>query len=169
AKWVPDASAGLYLYMPRFYAGLSSVHLIQSDFNTTNVEGANLAQFYRQYYLTSGVVIPVSDNVDFRPSILMKYVHAAPVVGELDAAFIFKERLFLGAGFRTGKRIDMKGTDNMLIGLIEFEITNFLRAGYAYDFYLNRNGAYNSGTHEIMIGWDISGNGKTKVSSPRFF
>jgi type IX secretion system PorP/SprF family membrane protein len=168
SSWVPDVNAGFYLYKTRFYLGLSANHLLQSKFGLTNAPGANMAKFHRQMYLTSGVVIPVTATVDFRPSILVKYVEAAPAVAEIDGSFIFYKKLFLGAGFRSAKRINMTGTDNMLIGIIQFQFTNFLSAGYSYDYYMNRNGAYNSGTHEIMLGWDISGN-KTKMSSPRFF
>jgi type IX secretion system PorP/SprF family membrane protein len=169
-KWVPDAAAGLYLYMPRFYAGLSATHLIQNYYHFTEADGADFARFYRHFYLTSGVVAPISENVDLRPSILLQYVQGAPLLGEIDASFIFYERFFIGAGYRTAKRIDTPGTDNIIIGMVEFEITNYLRAGYAYDYYANRNGTYNSGTHEFMLGWDISGRGnKTKIASPRFF
>lgn len=168
-NWLPDASAGLYFYQPRFYAGISSTNLLQAGFDLTDETGANLAKYFRHYYATSGVVVPISEKIDFRPSVLFKYVEAAPLVGEIDANVIFRQRLFIGAGYRTGKRIGMSGWDNMLIGMIEFEITNFLRAGYSYDVYLNRSGPYNSGTHEIMVGWDMSGRDKNKITSPRFF
>jgi len=55
-----------------------------------------------------------------------------------------------------------------LVANIEYDFKNRLRFGYSYDFYLNRTGSYNSGTHEIMIGWDLSFT-KTKMTSPRFF
>lgn len=168
SSWVPDASLGLYYYKERFYAGISVNHLLQSRFNLATAPDANLAKFYRQYYLTSGIVIPLTDDLDFRPSILLKYVNAAPAVGEITASFILFQKLFIGGGYRVNKRINMTGTDNMLVGIIEVEITNFLRLGYSYDYYLNRTGSYNSGTHEFMLGFDISGI-KTKMSSPRFF
>ena len=167
-SWVGDASAGVYLYQSRFYAGLSVNHLLQSRFGTTHTAGADLAKFYRQYYLTSGIVLPINEKIDFRPSILAKYVNAAPALGEIDGTFIFLQRLFVGAGFRTDKRVNIAGTDNMLLGILEFEITSYLRIGYSYDYYLNQTGNYNSGTHEFMLGWDIS-RSKTKISSPRFF
>ena len=135
----------------------------------TDADGSDLAKFWREYYLTSGVAIPIGAHVNFRPSVLVRYVPSAPIMGEVDACFLFYERLWLGAGYRGGKRVSIDGADNILIGIVQFQITNFLSAGYAYDFYLNRDGAYNSGTHEIMIGWDISGRGKDKISSPRFF
>ncbi|MBC7552364.1 MAG: type IX secretion system membrane protein PorP/SprF [Taibaiella sp.] len=167
-SWVGDASAGVYLYQPRFYIGFSVNHLLQSRFGTTHAAGADLAKFYRQYYLTSGIVLPINKKIDFRPSILAKYVNAAPAVGEIDGTFIFLQRLFVGVGYRIDKRVNMHGIDNMLIGIMEFEITNYLRIGYSYDYYLSQTGSYNSGTHEFMLGWDISGT-KTKLSSPRFF
>ncbi|PQJ12181.1 hypothetical protein CJD36_000010 [Flavipsychrobacter stenotrophus] len=167
-SWAGDAGASIYLYRSRFYLGLSVNHLLQSRFGQTHSAGADLAKFYRQYYLTSGIVIPVNETINFRPSLLVKYVNAAPAVAEVDGTFIFYERLFVGAGYRAGKRINMPGADNMLIGIAEFEITKSLRIGYSYDYYLNQTGAYNSGTHEFMVGWDISRN-KSKLSSPRFF
>lgn len=167
-SWVGDASAGAYLYQQRFYLGFSVNHLLQSRFGTTHAAGADLAKFYRQFYLTSGIVLPINEKVDFKPSLLAKYVSAAPAVGEVDGTFIFLQRLFIGAGYRTDKRVNMQGTDNMLIGIAEFAITSCLRVGYSYDYYLNQTGTYNSGTHEFMLGWDISST-KTKISSPRFF
>ncbi len=167
-SWVGDAGAGVYLYKPRFYLGLSVNHLMQSRFGLTHAAGADLAKFYRQYYLTTGFVVPVKETIDFRPSLLLKYVNAAPAVGEIDGTFIFYQRLFVGAGYRAGKRVNMPGTDNMLIGILEFEITHSIRIGYSYDHYLDQTGEYNSGTHEFMLGWDISFS-KTILSSPRFF
>ncbi|MEO8760770.1 MAG: type IX secretion system membrane protein PorP/SprF [Bacteroidia bacterium] len=169
STWVPDANAGLYLYRSRFYCGLSVNHLIQSKFNITNGAANDAAKFYRQFYFTSGVVIPISKSVDLRPSVLLKYVQAAPLLGEVDATFIFFKRLYVGAGYRTDKRVNLNGMDNMVIGILQFEILNSLRIGYSYDYYINRTGSYNSGgTHEIMLGWDLSIT-KTKMSSPRFF
>ena len=167
-RWVGDASAGIYLYQARFYAGFSVNHLLQSRFGINDASGDNQAKFYRQYYLTSGIVLPVNENIDFKPAILVKYVNAAPAIGDIEGTFIFLQRLFVGAGYRVDKRVNIPGTDNMLIGIAEYEVTSYLRIGYSYDFYLNQTGTYNSGTHEFMIGWDISRN-KTKLSSPRFF
>jgi type IX secretion system PorP/SprF family membrane protein len=168
SSWVPDAAGGVYFYMPRFYAGFSATHLMESKFSLSDVPTADHAKFFRHYYLTSGVVLPVSSNVDFRPSILLKYVNAAPLLGEIDASFIFYQKLFVGAGFRTGKKIDISGMDNMLIGIVQYQIARFIGIGYAYDYYLNRTGAFNSGTHEFMLSWDIGGT-KTRMSSPRYF
>ena len=169
SSWVPDANAGLYLYKTRFYCGLSVNHLIQSKFALSNSASTDMAKFYRQSYFTTGVVLPLSKQVDLRPSILLKYVQAAPLLGEIDATFIFHKKLYLGVGYRTDKRVNIGGMDNMVIGIIQLEILNSLRIGYAYDYYLSQTGSYNSGgTHEIMLGWDLNCT-KTRMLSPRFF
>jgi len=164
---VPDANFGLYLYRTRFYAGASVMHLLQSDFNLQSATG-DAARYFRQYNLFAGVVIKVSKAVNFKPSMLIKGTSAAPVNYELDGAFIFYNKLFIGAGFRSSQRIGIPGMDNVLVGILEYEIADHIRLGYSYDAFLSREGDYNSGTHEIMLGWDI-GLTKTKLASPRFF
>ena len=167
-NWVYDASTGVYFYQTRFYAGLSVNHLLQSRFGLEDVSDPNLAKFYRQYYLTSGIVFRINEYLDFRPSLLMKYVQSAPLVAEITGSLLIREKIFVGVGYRTSNRINMAGSDNMLVAILELDISNFLRLGYSYDFYLNRTGNYNNGTHEIMLGWDI-GRKLTKMSNPRYF
>lgn len=167
-SWVPDAAAGVYLYKTRFYAGLSATHLFQSRFGlATNADNSGSAKFYRTYYATTGLVLPVTEIIDFRPSILVKAVQAAPITFDLNTSFIFYQKFFVGAGFRTGKRVNMDGLDNQIVAIVEYQFKGF-RVGYSYDYFLNRTGNYNYGTHEIMLGWDLNLN-KTKMSSPIFF
>lgn len=171
SAWVPDANFGLYLYQERFYAGVSVRHLVQSRFGLQANDVANNARFSRHYYLTSGIVLPLAENLDIRPSILLRYVEAAPLMGDINASLIFYQRFFIGLGYRGGKRISMPGVDNIFIASAEYDFLNRLRIGYSFDFYANRGGnaIYNRyGTHEIMLGWDL-GFTKTKMADVRFF
>ncbi|MDA3927316.1 MAG: type IX secretion system membrane protein PorP/SprF [Prolixibacteraceae bacterium] len=168
SSWVYDACTGIYFYKPRFYAGLSVNHLLQSKFGLDNLADPNLAKFYRQYYLTSGIVFKLNEYLDFRPSLLIKYVQAAPLVTEVTGSILILKTVFVGIGYRTNERVDIYGSDNMLVAILEFNISRFLRLGYSYDYYLNRTGRYNNGTHEIMLGWDI-GWKFTKMSKHRYF
>ncbi len=164
---VPDANAGAYLYEDHFFAGFSVKHLMQPSFGILNDYNTG-SDFYRSYYLTTGVVIPISDNVGIRPSILAKYVEGAPVDLDIDASLIFHDRFYIGAGIRTDKREDITGMDNIFVASIEYDVANRLRIGYSYDFYLSNDGPSPYGTHEIMIGWDIYCT-KTKMTSPKYF
>jgi type IX secretion system PorP/SprF family membrane protein len=166
---VPDAAFGLYLYRTRFYTGLSATHLLQPRFGRPDANVSNPARFYRNYYLTAGYVFKLSETLDLRPSLLLKGVENAPMAADIDAALIFCEKFFVGLGYRVSKRINMNGTDNMLVAMLEYEVNHKFRIGYSYDYYLNQSGNYNSaGTHEIMLGWDFDVS-KTKMMSPRYF
>lgn len=167
-NWVPDAAAGIYFYQKRFYAGFSANHLMESKFGLSSNPGSDYAKFFRQFYLTSGIAIPINANFDLRPSMLMKIVNATPAVFDINATAIYLKKYYLGFGFRYADRIKIPGSDNMLVGIFQYEFARFFRVGYSYDFYLNRNKAYNSGTHEIMVGWDFNPV-KTRMSNPRFF
>jgi len=165
--WLPDANAGLYLYKDRFFTGFSVKHLLQPNFGKNEGAPGN-AELYRAFYLTAGFVTNLSDNVGIRPSILAKYVQGAPIDLDIDASLIFYDKLYLGAGIRTDKRIDLNGMDNILVLSIEYDIFNRIRFGYSYDMYLGNDANYMNGTHEIMLGWDLYSN-KTRMTSPKYF
>lgn len=168
---VPDANFGMYLYKENFYVGLSANHLIQSDWKLQNapVTAVPTAMFYRQYYVTAGYVAKLSENFALRPSALIQYVQATPALEELDAAIIYKERLFIGLGIRNSFRSGISGSDNVLVPNIEYDLGNKFRIGYSYDIFLSSAGSYSTGTHEIMLGWDLAPSGKTRMVNPRYF
>jgi len=168
SSWAPDANVGVYLYKDKFFAGFSVKHIMQPDFGLQSDNMAGDNDFFRTYYLTAGFVAPLSDNVGIRPSVLAKYVQGAPADIDLDASLIFHDRLFIGAGLRTDKRIDINGMDNALILSIEYDVANRIRLGYSYDFYLSKSVDYMGATNEIMLGWDVFSN-KTKMTSPKYF
>jgi len=168
AALVPDANFGAYLYKSRMFAGVSMTHLLQTKFRINDISGVQSAKFYRNYYFTGGYVFRVSDIINFRPTALFKYVPSAPMIGEIDATMIFYDRFYVGAGFRSSKRMKVSGMDNMMVGMVIVEFLREFRAGYSYDYFLNQPTAFNGGTHEIMLGWDISLT-KTKLKNPRYF
>lgn len=168
---IPDANFGIYLYRDNFYAGLSANHLIQSNWalQSVPITAVPTAYFYREYYLTAGYVARLSDNFSLRPSILAQYVNAAPALGELDASLIYLQRFYFGLGLRNSVRNGIPGTDNELVINLEYDFGNKFRLGYSYDLSLDPAGnVYSTGTHEIMLGWDLSFT-KTKMTNPRFF
>jgi hypothetical protein len=66
----------------------------------------------------------------------------------------------LGAGYRTGDAV---------IFMAEWNITDQLRLGYAYDWTTTAIGDYSNGSHEVMLGLDFGRDVKIKVRSPRYF
>ena len=165
---IPDANFGAYLYKDRFYTGISVRHLLQSRIKMQNVQGDNNAKFYRHYFFTSGFVTELNENFSVRPSLMLKYVKAAPMVYEINTSVIYHDKLYIGAGFRTSKRIKISGYDNSVLSTIEYDISRSFRLGYSYDFCINRTGSYTKGSHEIILGWDL-GYYKIRKPGPSFF
>lgn len=93
---------------------------------------------------------------------MAKAVMGAPLALDLTANVLIHSKFEVGAAYRL---------DDAVSGLANFRVTPSLRIGYAYDYTLNNLGRFSSGSHEIMILFDIDklGNPKGYDKSPRFF
>ncbi|MFT7588076.1 MAG: type IX secretion system PorP/SprF family membrane protein, partial [Limisphaerales bacterium] len=100
------------------------------------------------YFGMAGYVFNISStgNVKFRPSVLLKYVEETPFQADINGSFLFLDKLWLGASYRTGASIDFN---------LEWNLTRQLRIGYAYDYVLGELGQYTTGSHEVLIGFDL--------------
>jgi len=107
----------------------------------------------------AGMAIPLNNGLIFRPSTLLRYTPNAPLNIDLNASFLFNDLFGLGVSYRSS---------NAFIFMFEFNITENLRLGYSYDTYLNQLKAYNKGSHEIMLGFDI-GLKRSRMLTPRYF
>ena len=151
---------GAYYNTDRWYVGVSVPVIYSLDDKIIFDVNINPNYFTQHYYLNGGAVFDVGYNVAIKPSALVKFTPAAPVEVDLNCNFLLYKRLWLGAGWRSGDAI---------IGMIEYNITPQLRAGYAYDFTLTAIRQYSTGSHEIMLGFDFGKNVDIKKRSPRYF
>lgn len=158
SNMVPSFDFGAYYFTDRFYAGLSATHLTQRELEYDLPDGAGFMELQRHYMATSGYAFQLSPNLIFRPSTLVKYTRAAPFNVDLNASFLIHEFLWLGASYRS---------DKSLVFISEFNITDYLRAGYSFDYGLNRLQDHHNGSHEIFVGFDLNLKGKKSVS-PRY-
>lgn len=161
SKIQPDANFGIYLNNEHFYAGFSSRHLLESAIGGYDRAGNKVFQdLSRHFYLMSGGVFNVSDNIMFRPSTLIKFTPSAPVNIDLNASCLFHNTLWLGASYRSSK--------NALVFIVECNISRNLRIGYSYDADMNELKGQSRGSHEVLIGYDIN-LFNPRVLSPRYF
>ncbi|PBQ30304.1 hypothetical protein CNR22_00520 [Sphingobacteriaceae bacterium] len=155
---LPNAGAGIYYYRERFYAGISTPQLLQNKLNGSLVSAS---QEQRHFYFIIGGVIPMNKNLKFKPTGFIKATAGAPIQGDVTASFLMFDKFSLGAMYRTG---DAFG------GLIGFQFTDQFTAGYSYDFSTqNTTGKYNSGSHEIMLRYDLIYKSTRKIKSMRYF
>ena len=142
---------GAYYHMQRFYVGMSIPTLMAL--------GPNAQTNTPHLLTTAGVVMKVSSGVMLKPSVLVKMVEAAPAQLDLNLHALFQEKIWLGAGWRSGDAV---------VGMFEVQVTPELRIGYARDFTLSEIRDYSAGSNEILIGFDFC-QGISAKRSPRYF
>ncbi|TKC10545.1 type IX secretion system membrane protein PorP/SprF [Pedobacter polaris] len=180
SNYIPDARFGVYYYSEKFYVGASVMDLFSGDsdngiFRWDAGSSGNLKR-KRHVYAIAGMVTDLSDGIKLRPSILLKEDFKGPTSLDLSGMFIFNERFWLGASYRTGLKIwnkdysngmDLTNT-NSVSGVAQFHVNSNLRIGYSYDYMLNKLGSTQSGSHEITLGMTFP-RSFSRLLSPRFF
>jgi type IX secretion system PorP/SprF family membrane protein len=156
----PDFKFGIYFNNKKFYTGISFTHLNQVMY-TVEVDTMSFSQKMVPHgYFTIGRAFQLSDNVIFSPSIMTRGVSSAATTNlDVNLNFRFREVLWLGVSLRSEKSV---------VALIQYNITDNIKLGYSYDMTTNRLKSYQSGTHEIVLGFDFN-LFQSQVLSPRFF
>ncbi len=159
-EYLPRMGFGSYYYGDRFFVGVSIPTLLAYEEGKSFSMDLSKASFLRRHYVfTGGVVLPISDNVKFKPSTLIKYVANAPIEADLNFSAIFKDAFWLGASYRTNDAVGL---------IVQYQTNSYFRVGYSYDITVSGLRNYQKGSHEIMIGVDF-GKDLVKVKTPRYF
>ena len=159
-KFSPNIGAGLYLYSNNTYIGLSVPNFLETrhyDRTSTINSQRVTAQEKMHYYFIAGHVFDLSESVQFKPSILTKIVQGAPLQIDASANFMINEKFILGAAYR------WSAAASLMAG---FQINESWLIGYGFDLETTRLKAYNSGSHEIFLRYELP---KQKIIHPRFF
>lgn len=155
---LPNAGAGFYYHTPKFYAGISSPRLIENKLNTS---ASALSKEQRHYFFIAGGVMNVSRNVLFKPTTFIKTTIGAPVEADVTGTFIFDSKFYAGLMYRSGDAL------GLLVGI---DVSEQMYVGYSFDWsFANTTGRYNSGSHEIMVRYDLVYKSEGKIKSPRYF
>lgn len=142
---------GAYYHLQRFYLGVA--------IPTLTALGPTAQTAVPHLLTTAGVVMKVSDGVMLKPSFLVKMVETEHPQVDLNLHALFAEKIWLGAGWRTGDAI---------VSMMEIQVTPELRIGFARDFTLSEIRDFSAGSNEVLIGFDF-GQGITAKRSPRYF
>ena len=157
----PNFGAGLYFSNERFYFGGSVPYILRNQ-NSGNINSLpqeiNSDQI-QHYYLTTGAVFNISPLIKLKPSMLIKAVSGAPVEFDINANILLDERLWIGVSYRSFDSIDL---------LLELQLNDQLRLGYAYDITTTDLSQVNNGSHEIMLNYRFVFS-KNKIVTPRYF
>ncbi|WP_147678516.1 PorP/SprF family type IX secretion system membrane protein [Algibacter pacificus] len=157
SKFLPTVGLGVYYdFDSRWYVGLSVPNLLTTK-HYDRFEQA-VAKERLHVYLIGGYVFDINRNIQFKPAVLAKAVSGSPLSVDGSANFLFNNTLTLGVGYRWGDSVG---------ALAGFQVNEGLFIGYAYDYTTSGLNAVTSGSHEIMLRFDLVNPGRIK--SPRFF
>jgi type IX secretion system PorP/SprF family membrane protein len=160
---MPNVGVGAYYYRERFYAGVSVPNLLQNSYSVQDQDASTtlVSKEQRHYFVIAGTVLNLSENLKLKPTTLIKLTDGAPVQTDLTAAFIIRDRLLLGAMFRTS---------DALGALVGFDINQQLHVGYSFDWsYGVQTFRNNAGSHEVLLRYDFIYSSKKHIQSPRYF
>lgn len=161
-KFSPNFGAGLYYHTDKFYVGLSIPDILETKhFDTSGSATAYSARERMNYYLISGYVFDLNDNLKFKPTVLFKMLSGTPLQADLSANFLIHETFTLGVAYRL---------DAALSALFGFQITEELLLGIAYDKEITElgNTVFNDGSFEVFLRFEFF-NKPSKLRTPRFF
>ncbi|MBO0592845.1 type IX secretion system membrane protein PorP/SprF [Cellulophaga sp. E16_2] len=152
----PILGFGAFFYGTNWYTGLSTQNILNSQIFDDSELVTNRKS---QYYLMGGYVFDLSERLKFKPTVLTKYVSAAPLTVDVSGNFLIDEKLSLGLAYRY---------DDAVSALAGFNLSEKFFIGYAYDYTLTDLNNYNDGSHEIILKYNIFDRNK-RALSPRFF
>ena len=159
-KWMPSLGLGIYYNTDNFYAGVSIPNILKSRLTAFDLIRSGLQKVNQKHiFLTTGIVIPINEDLKLKPSTMIKMVEGAPIEADFNTNIWLRDIIGVGVSYRTGDAV---------IGMAEIQANQNLRFGYAYDMTISPLKFYNTGTHEIMIRYEI-GNFKNKIKSTRYF
>ena len=171
----PDLGFGLFYATDRYFIGLSATGLLSNSFQQDPTYF--IIQPTRYYYLTWGALFEITDQISFKPSLLLKDDLKGPLNVDFNSFFLFNEKLWVGGSYRTGYNIP--GLNSQLQNhlsindaasfLVEYYINPTLRIGYAFDYSFNNLQTVSSGSHELSVGLQLSNWYHHRLQNPRLF
>lgn len=154
----PNIGAGVYFYKPnKYYVSVSMPNILNGVHLDAN--GRNIGSESEHLFAAAGYVINLSENFKLKPHALLKYAMDAPISYDINANVFMYDLVEVGVGYRL---------EDSFSGMINFQVYDNLRIGYAYDAIRSDLDIVTNSSHEIFINFDL--NFSKKVSrSPRYF
>ena len=154
----PNIGAGAYFYKPsKYYISVSIPNILNGVHLDAN--GTKIGSESEHFFAAAGYVFDLSENFKLKPHTLIKYAFDAPVSYDINANVFMFDVVEVGVGYRL---------EDSFSGMINFQVSNNMRIGYAYDAIRSDLDIVTNSSHEIFINFDL--NFTKKVSrSPRYF
>jgi type IX secretion system PorP/SprF family membrane protein len=142
-SYLPDAGLGLYLYADKFYVGLSVAQLLSNSVTIfENKDGVNRLKTHIN--LIGAYRFWIDEDWLIEPSLMIKGAAPKEFSFDITARVEWKKMLWAGVSYRYEDAVGI---------LLGYSFDDMLFFGYSYDIGISELSKYNTGSHEIMIGY----------------
>jgi type IX secretion system PorP/SprF family membrane protein len=142
--FIPNASAGVYLFSPKFNVGISVANLIQPSIRYQESIYQDNKQV-RNYFANAGYIISINREIKTEPSVMFKTNEAMEYQIDGNLKVLYLDKYWFGISYRTSKTI---------MALFGFKFKN-LQIAYAFDFTQNEIYAASFYNHEVMLSYKL--------------
>ncbi len=149
--WVPDATAGIYLYNDRFHIGAGVLHLLQGKAKLYPHDSLKHGRIPFKYHVNFSVGYNFAQNPDYvwESSVLATYITGVPIFLDYTLRLHIKQKMLCGLSLRLHDAVALHLGATFME---DFQVT------YSYDFLISKLRRTNSGSHEIMLAYSFNKN-----------
>lgn len=156
---LPAFSIGSYYYGKKYFIGLSLPLFLSHELDQSSGKykiNNNFSAY--NLFISGGYEFVIDRNLKILPSVLLKVNQTDGIKIDYNALLNLKEKLWVGVGYRNR---------NMLVGMLQCQLTYQIKLGYSYDFEMGTLRKYTNGSHEIVLNYVFRY--KRLVAGPRQF
>lgn len=147
----PNFGVGFFYSHPKYYIGLSAPTVMKTTVFSNNADNTPDINSMRTYYLMGGFMTRINHSVQFKPAVLLSINPNAPFEMDLNASFLFMDRIWVGTSYRLGDSVD---------AMFQYQFNPQLRAGVAVDLTASELNQYSPGSFEVMMEYSLNFEGK---------
>jgi len=152
----PDLSAGVWLYGPRYFAGVAAQQLLASPISFSDDAAYDQGKKVPHMFISAGYKVYLGDDFAVMPSAMIKIVSPVPASVDVNMKLAYRDKFWMGASYRK---------DDAFSAMAGFNVGSFMNLGYSYDFTTSGLNTVSNGSHEIVLGVFL--NNRYKVSCPQ--
>jgi type IX secretion system PorP/SprF family membrane protein len=140
SEWKPNFGSGFFLQGERFMVGVSIPKMLKAN---SNIESFSTGLYTQHIYMLAAYVVPISYRIKFKPWILARAVHGAPVSLDYAASMKVDDSYSIGLFTRNFSTYGF---------LAQINLGDNLRFGYVFELPTKNSVGTQYATHELTLG-----------------
>ena len=134
-----NVRAGVLLYSPKFYVGLSYLPIVNTSIKSSEVDIGD--PFYKAS-IQAGAAFPVNSTIDIKPSILALWQLSNTISVDYNVKMFVQEKVWFGVTYR-----DIES----FVGILGFNLNDMFGASYSYEVSSSGIQQFSDGSHELVL------------------